>query len=314
MAKPKSKLRRRLPLIGIFVLLIIGLSFFMYPIVSNWYTEYSARVVIREYDETVQKMGYESLNRFAKQAEDYNRYLSGDGSSGSLVSYEKILAVTEAIGYIDVPKIGAYYPIYHGLSDSVLQKGIGHMEGTSMPIGGESTHCVLAGHTGLPTSKLFTDLDTLNIGDIFYIHVLDRVLKYRIDQIQTVLPNESDYVRIEKGKDYVTLVTCTPYGINDHRLLVRGSRVPIETVVKDDADEDEQVELPVYHTEETKVPVRTMLWYFAAAAMGIMVLGILAILLVPVFKNKHRKHANKNREKPPKNIQDTDENSDPTED
>lgn len=311
MAKSKSKFRRRLPLIGIFVLLIIGLSFFMYPIVSNWYTEYSARVVIREYDEAVQKMGYESLERFTKQAEDYNRSLSGNGGGKSVVSYSELLAVTEAIGYIDVPKIGAYYPIYHGLSDDVLQKGIGHMEGTSLPIGGESTHCVLAGHTGLPSSKLFTDLDILTVGDTFYIHVLDKVLKYRIDQIKTVLPNESDDVRIEQGKDYVTLVTCTPYGVNDHRLLVRGARAPIETVEKED---EEQVTLPVYHKEETQIPARTMLWYFSASAMGIMVLGILVILLIPVFKRKKGKKSERKQDTVQDKEQKPDENSESMED
>lgn len=305
MAKPKSKLRRRLPLVGIFVLLIFGLGFFMYPIISNWYTEYSARVVIKEYDETVQKMGYDTIAKFQQQAEEYNRKLSGNGS-GTVVSYNKLLAVTEAIGYIDVPKIGAYYPLYHGLSDDVLQKGIGHMEGTSLPIGGESTHCVLAGHTGLPSSKVFTDLDLLNIGDTFYIHVLDKVLKYRVDQIKTVLPNESDDIAIVKGKDYVTLLTCTPYGVNSHRLLVRGVRVPIETV----QEEDEQVTMPVYHTEEAQVPVRTMLWYFAAAVMGVMVLGILIIMLFPVFK---KKRSNKQLEKT-KIKNNTDENSESTED
>ncbi len=305
MAKPKSKLRKRLPLVGIFVLLIFGLGFFMYPIISNWYTEYSARVVIKEYDETVQKMGYDTIAKFQQQAEEYNRKLSGNGS-GTVVSYNKLLAVTEAIGYIDVPKIGAYYPLYHGLSDDVLQKGIGHMEGTSLPIGGESTHCVLAGHTGLPSSKVFTDLDLLNIGDTFYIHVLDKVLKYRVDQIKTVLPNESDDIAIVKGKDYVTLLTCTPYGVNSHRLLVRGVRVPIETV----QEEDEQVTMPVYHTEETQVPVRTMLWYFAAAVMGVMVLGILIIMLFPVFK---KKRSNKQLEKT-KIKNNTDENSESTED
>lgn len=310
MAKPKSKFRRRLPLIGIFALLIFGLGFFMYPIVSNWYTEYSARVVIREYDEAVQKMGYDSIKRFTEQAENYNRSLSGSETKGTVLSYDKLLAVTEAIGYIDVPKIGAYYPLYHGLSDSVLQKGIGHMEGTSLPIGGESTHCVLAGHTGLPSSKLFTDLDLLSVGDTFYIHVLDKVLKYRVDQIKIVQPNESDDIAIVKGKDYVTLVTCTPYGVNSKRLLVRGERVPMNVVQK----EDEQVTMPVYHTEETQIPVRTMLWYFAAALMGIMVLGVIAIMLFPVFKKKKGKKQKMHQDKIEETNQNTDENSESTED
>ena len=266
--------------------------------------------MIREYDEAVQKMGYDSIKRFTEQAENYNRSLSGSETKGTVLSYDKLLAVTEAIGYIDVPKIGAYYPLYHGLSDSVLQKGIGHMEGTSLPIGGESTHCVLAGHTGLPSSKLFTDLDLLSVGDTFYIHVLDKVLKYRVDQIKIVQPNESDDIAIVKGKDYVTLVTCTPYGVNSKRLLVRGERVPMNVVQK----EDEQVTMPVYHTEETQIPVRTMLWYFAAALMGIMVLGVIAIMLFPVFKKKKGKKQKMHQDKIEETNQNTDENSESTED
>ena len=193
MAK-KSELKRRLPLVGIFLLLIIGICFFMYPIVSNWISEYSAHAVIRHYDDRVQKMGDNAIQKIASQAEEYNKALANnDTEKISVFTYNEMLSVTDAIGYIDIPKIGVYTPVYHGLGDSELQKGIGHMEGTSLPIGGESTHCVLAGHTGLPGSKLFTDIDTLREGDAFYIHVLDRVLKYRVDQIKVVLPNDSEF-------------------------------------------------------------------------------------------------------------------------
>lgn len=283
--KKKSRFVRRLPLIAIFLLLVTGISFFMYPILSNWITENSAHAVIREYDSTVQQMGSDSIDRFIREANDYNRSIAKkEPQKVSKLNYNDMLAVTDAIAYIEIPKIGVYYPIYRGLSDDVLQKGVGHMEGTSLPVGGKDTHCVLAGHTGLPSSKLFTDLDTLTIGDVFYIHVLDRVLKYKIDQIQTVLPYQAESIAIEDGSDLVTLVTCTPYGINDHRLLVRGSRVDGDTVTMEEAPY-----WPVYHKEETTVPTRTIIWYAATTVIAVVVVGILVILLFPVFKKKKRR-------------------------
>ncbi len=308
MKKQKSKLRRRLPLVAIFILLITGLCFFMYPIIGNWYMEYSAQATIKAYDEAVQKMGNDALKQYAEKAREYNEALANnEREKASLLNYDSILAVTDSIGYIDIPVLGVYYPIYHGLSDEVLQKGIGHMEGTSLPIGGESTHSVLAGHTGLPSTKLFTDLDTMQVGDEFYIHVLDQVLCYRVDQIRVVLPAESDFVRIEKGKDYVTLVTCTPYGINDHRLLVRGSRVSFgdhadgqtddsngsdshrSGVNMDSSGSQSEQPLTLYHREPPKVPARTILWYAAAGLVLFVIVGIVVILVFPGLGRKKKK-------------------------
>lgn len=164
-------------------------------------------------------------------AERYNESLKGTKSPlfdpTQVVGYNKILdpAGTGVMGYIDIDKIGVELPIYHGTDSTVLQVGIGHIEGSSLPVGGESTHCVLSGHRGLPSAKLFTDLDELKIGDTFTITVLDRVLIYQVDQIKVVLPEEVADLQIENGKDYCTLVTCTPYGINTHRMLVRGIRI-----------------------------------------------------------------------------------------
>ena len=314
MKKPKSKFRQRLPLIGIFLLLIIGLCFFMYPIIGNWYTEYSALVTIRAYDEAVQQLGNDALKKYVQEAQEYNKALAGsEHKKISTFDYNSILAVTDAIAYIDIPVIGAYYPIYHGLQEDVLQKGIGHMEGTSLPIGGESTHCVLAGHTGLPSTKLFTDLDTLKLGNLFYIHVLDQVLTYSIDQIKIVLPNESDDIRIEQGMDYVTLVTCTPYGVNDHRLLVRGRRVADDTKpMQEEESSSSEVQtsrsrsvnlspehsqsseqtIRVYEREEQKLPARTILWYIAAGVVAFVVIGITIILIVPSSRKKNPKGKN----------------------
>lgn len=288
MAKPTSKFKRRLPLVGIFLLLMTGICFFLYPIVGNWYTEYTAKVTIQRYDEAVQKLGNASLDTFAKQAAEYNDLLAkSERTKVSALNYDSLLAVTDAIGYIEIPIIGVYYPMYHGLSEEVLQKGVGHMEGTSLPIGGKSTHCVLAGHTGLPSSKMFTDLDTLKVGDDFYIHVLNRVLHYRIDQIKVVLPNQSDDIRITEGEDYVTLVTCTPYGVNDHRLLVRGRRI-VYTNAAGEPDEDAVEIVPVYRAVQQQVPARTILWYVATGVVVVVLLGVIAILVFPSSRKRKR--------------------------
>ena len=288
--RKKNKFLRRLPLVGIFLLLVLGVSFFLYPILSNWVTENSAKSAIKAYDEAVQKMGYDAINRFTQQAEEYNRALAqNEVKKVSSLDYDRMLAVTDAIGYIEIPKIGVYYPIYHGLSDSVLQKGIGHMEGSSLPVGGQNTHCVLAGHTGLPSSKLFTDLDTLTQGDLFYIHVLDKVMKYRVDQIRVVLPYQIQEVGIEKDNDYGALVTGTPYGGNDHRLLVRGTRVKESTVRMEEAPN-----WPVYHEEEVVVPVRTVVWYSATSVIVIVIVGVLVILLFPTIHKRRKNKSAKN--------------------
>ncbi len=300
MSKPKSKFMRRLPLVGIFLLMTLGICFFMYPILGNWYTQYTSDNVIRTYNETIQEIGIDSVKKMEKEAEEYNEALSEQKTDRLAVySYKELLNVRDTIGYVEIPKIDVNLPIYHGLDDAVLQKGIGHMEGTSLPVGGASTHSVLAGHTGLPSSKLFTDLDLMETGDYFYIHVLDKVMKYKVDQIKVVLPTEANDIQIEKGKDYVTLLTCTPYGINDHRLLVRGVRVPEDTETPENTNP-----WPSIHKEIVKLPARTILWYAAVAVIGFVILMIIIILIFPSFK-RHRK------KKSAPESESTDENSQP---
>ena len=164
-------------------------------------------------------------------AEQYNEYLREGRASffnpSGVTGYNDTLNITGTgiMGYIDIDKIGVELPVYHGVDDGVLQIGVGHIEGSSLPVGGPGTHCVLSGHRGLPSARLFTDLDKMEVGDRFRITVLDRVLTYEVDQIRTVLPEDVSNLTIDDGKDYCTLVTCTPYGINTHRLLVRGVRV-----------------------------------------------------------------------------------------
>ena len=298
----KKQIKRRLPLVFIFLVLLAGVALFMYPIVSNWYGEYTANTEITSYDTKIQQVGDDVIKKMQKAAEDYNTALADhDSKKISSTDYNSLLAVTESIGYIEIPKINVYLPIYHGMDDDVLQKGVGHMEGTSLPVGGRSTHAVLAGHTGLPSANLFTDLDQLEKGDTFYIHALDKVLAYEVDQIKTVLPYQTEDIQIQEKEDYVTLITCTPYGINSHRLLVRGTRVPYKT-----QDMAHTNPWPVVHKEQPKIPFRTIVWYAALIIIVIVILVILLILFIPVF---HKRKRNKEDELPEEPAADSPEQS-----
>ena len=224
-------MRKHLTSILIAFLLIAGLGILMYPTVSNLINQGYASKAITEYNTIYINTDEDSLRAMADEADEYNRQLAqnftGFYEESSVPGYEEALNIagTGIMGYIDIDKINVELPIYHGVDNGVLQMGVGHIEGSSLPVGGESTHCVLSGHRGLPSAKLFTDLDKMEIGDTFTITVMDRVMTYRVDQIKIVLPNESADLMIVDGRDYCTLVTCTPYGINTHRLLVRGVRI-----------------------------------------------------------------------------------------
>ncbi|MCD7954917.1 MAG: class C sortase [Lachnospiraceae bacterium] len=277
----KHSIRQRLPLLFIFLILAAGVAIMGYPVLSNWLCEYTASVEIASYNSVLEGQDTSELDAMLEAAEEYNAALSGNGNSDSVADYDSLLALTDAIGYIEIPKLGVYLPIYHGVDDEVLQKGIGHMPETSLPVGGESTHAVLSGHTGLPAAKLFTDLDQLEVGDMFYIHVLNRILAYEVDQIKVVLPDETDDIRIVEGEDYVTLLTCTPYGVNSHRLLVRGTRTEYYPEVV-------SVQAQVDTTTKQKVPVEKILWYGAVAAGIVLLLIILLILFAPSGRKKRK--------------------------
>lgn len=228
-------MKKNLSTIVLVVIFFVGLSLLLYPSVSNYWNSFHQSHMIASYVEEVANMDQEKYDRLWQGAEEYNRVLQDTYfhltlSDEEYARYEKILDVTGTgiMGYIDIPKIKCSLPIYHGIDEAVLQIAIGHIAGTSMPVGGTGTHCVLSGHRGLPSAKLFTEIDKLIVGDEFMIRTLDEVLTYEVDQILIVLPEETDALKIEKDKDLCTLVTCTPYGINTHRLLVRGHRV--ETV------------------------------------------------------------------------------------
>lgn len=210
---------------------IVGLSVVLYPSVSNYWNSRNQSKAIATYNDTVESMTQEDYDQLFEAAEEYNRrllelddpYLNFNLIEG----YEDILDVsgTGIMGYITINKIGTELPIYHGTSEGVLQVGVGHVEGTSLPVGGTGTHSVVSAHRGLPSARLFTDLDELEEGDTFEITVLNRTLTYQVEQVQIVLPQEVDKIEVDPKEDYCTLLTCTPYGINSHRLLVTGTRV-----------------------------------------------------------------------------------------
>ena len=218
------------------LMLFAGLSLLLYPTVSNYWNSLHQSRAIAAYVEQVAQTDNETFDQLRGQARAYNRTLVGkayryDMTRQEREEYESLLNVSEngIIGYIEIPDIHCELPIYHGTDANALQVGAGHIEGSSLPVGGESTHCAISGHRGLPSAKLFSDLNKLTVGDRFILRVLDETLTYEVDQIHTVLPGEMDELEIVEGEDYCTLVTCTPYGVNTHRLLVRGHRVENST-------------------------------------------------------------------------------------
>lgn len=214
------------------LLLLAGVSLLLYPSLSDYWNSMHQTRAIASYAETVSQLDTAQYDEMWKTAQDYNRSLAQRETAFALTdeqkaAYESLLDVSGlgVMGYIEIPEIDCSLPIYHGTEESVLQVAVGHLEWSSLPVGGEGTHCVLSGHRGLPSAKLFTNLDKLAVGDTFLLRVLDEVLTYEVDQILIVEPEQVDALGIVPGEDYCTLVTCTPYGINTHRLLVRGHRV-----------------------------------------------------------------------------------------
>ena len=210
---------------------LIGLSLLLYPSVSNWWNSLHASSVIVEYNAAQKELSAEDYEALFAAAEDYNRSISEIDFPlmyyDQVAGYEQVLNLdgSGVMGYIHIPKIKVKLPILHGTSEGVLQKAIGHLQGTSLPTGGAGNHCVLSAHRGLPSARLFTDLDQIKTGDVFSLTVLNRELHYEVDQILTVEPHEVEALYPVEGEDYCTLVTCTPYGVNSHRLLVRGRRI-----------------------------------------------------------------------------------------
>lgn len=254
--------KHRLTIILIAVLLV-GLSLLLYPSFADWWNSFHQTKAIVDYDQAIQEMNKADYTALFEEAEDYNRRIKQ--IEHPLVFHKNVTGYNEAlnilgngvIGYIEIPKINVSLPIYHGTSESVLQVAVGHLEGTTLPIGGEGNHCVLSAHRGLPSAQLFSDLDKMEVGDEFTITVLDRLLTYRVDSIIIVKPHQVEPLYPVEGEDYCTLFTCTPYGVNSHRLLVRGHRV--------DNREEEQV----YHVTTDALQIKPLI--------------IAPILLVPIL-------------------------------
>ena len=231
-AKKKGFFARHLTTILLVAVFMIGIGLIGYPSFSDYWNSFHQSRAIMNYTETVANMDQEKFDALIQEAEEYNAKLARTGinwkmSEEQQKQYDSLLNFdgTGDMGYINIPKINVELPIYHGTSDSVLQTSIGHLEETSLPVGGESTHTVLSGHRGLPSAKLFTDLDKLTEGDTFTLNILNQTLTYEVDQIRIVEPTDLSDLQIVEGQDLCTLVTCTPYGINTHRLLVRGHRI-----------------------------------------------------------------------------------------
>lgn len=228
----KAWMKKNWTMLVLVIVFALGLCLLLYPSVSNYVNSFHSSRVISSYEEQLSKMTPEDYKSYVKDAEDYNTKLAGMGSKWVLSEkeqkeYNQLLNIggVGVMGYIEIEKLNVSLPIYHGTSEEVLQVGVGHLAGSSLPVGGESTHAVLSGHRGLPSAKLFTHLDKLVEGDFFVLHIMNETLTYEVDQILIVEPDDTSALGITEGKDYVTLVTCTPYGINTHRLLVRGHRV-----------------------------------------------------------------------------------------
>ena len=225
-------LKKKLPTILLVLVFLTGVALLLYPTFADWWNSFHQSRAVASYMDSVSELDTAKYDEILAAADAYNRELGETGVIWTLDEeqekvYNDQLSINDSgiMGYIDIPKINVTLPIYHGIEEEVLQVAIGHIAGSSLPVGGKNTHCIVSGHRGLPSARLFTDLDKLVDGDTFTMTVLNRTVTYQVDQIRIVEPTDLSDLQIEEGKDYCTLVTCTPYGINTHRLLVRGHRV-----------------------------------------------------------------------------------------
>ena len=268
----------------LFLFLLVGLSILNYPFLSQWVNRRSESQAVESYEKQIDVLEEEKKRAIKQEAEAYNKELlekqTGVSDGFSVKSkrddrYERILNLSGdgIMGVLRIPKIQVHLPVYHGTSAKVLEEGVGHLYGSSFPTGGEGTHSVFSSHRGLPSKTLFTDLDQMQEGDLFFLDILGEEMAYRVEEILTVEPEETEALEIMPGKDYVTLVTCTPYGINSHRLLVRGERIPWEE-----------------KEEKTKEEIAHGIWQwmkilFVVSAVVILAAGIL-LIVIPFMKKR----------------------------
>lgn len=279
----------------IIFLFLAGASTVIYPMASNLFYEKNQSHVLEEYDETMEQLAQEELDRERQAAQEYNRSLLESEAfltdpfdpefvlDPTVEPYASLLNLEDngIMGYVEIPKISVNLPIYHGTTAQVLEQGIGHLQNTSLPVGGESTHSVLTGHTGLAGKRLFTDLSQLEEGNLFYLHALGETLAYQVEAIYIVEPDQTEHLVVETGRDLVTLVTCHPYGINTHRLLVQGTRIPYEVALAQQVQEDVPQETSVWEKEYYKAILICLAIYIP--------LTVTVVLLV----SRRRKQADK---------------------
>lgn len=274
--KRKATVKDKLITVLLVLVFVIGLSLLLYPTVSNYWNLMHSSRVVANYDSMISALSKADYQEMIDAARAYNQSLLSNPNRFLLTeedtrAYKQLLSVNQSdvMGYVNIPKINVRLPLYHTTDEAVLQVGIGHMEGSSLPIGGESTHAAMSGHTGLPSARLWTDLDQVSIGDKFYIHVAGDLLVYQVDQIKVVEPDDMSLLEIVPGEDHVTLVTCTPYGINSHRLLVRGTRIhPVQVEIQSNARE-----------------MATWIGVMLIAA-PVFLIGLIGLILYWVFKKR----------------------------
>ena len=291
-------MKKKIPGIIFGLMFLIGFGILVYPTVADQWNTYRQSRLISSYEDRIQEMEPEDFTAEWEKARAFNDTLTQNSIYGDVfgeedqeledTDYWQILNVggDGVMGYLSIPKINIKLSIYHGTSDEVLQTGVGHLNGTKLPIGGESTHSVLAAHRGLPSARLFTDIDQMEKGDMFYIHVLDETLAYQVDQIFDMVDKDDhetleEALRIQEGKDQVTLFTCTPYGVNSHRLLVRGTRVLYNG--------EEEIESTPADTMLEAVQNYYMLYLILGLSITLLIILLMRFLMKPKGKNKGRK-------------------------
>ena len=280
-------MRQKLVYLAVSLLFLIGVGLVLYPVVSDWYIGRHQASVVASYDEEAARLSQEQIETELARAHAYNESLLGnvvltdpfdaEGLAEQNTEYDDLLNINgdSVMGSIDIPRVDIYLPIYHTTDAEVLAKGAGHLKNSSLPVGGTGTHAIISGHTALPSAELFNNLSDVEKGDVFYIHVLNETLAYEVDQIKVVLPDNIEDLLIDRNEDYVTLVTCTPYGINSHRLLVRGRRIPYE---------EAEAITPIQQVEEG---FRYKSAYVAAGVVAGAIL--LAVILSAIIKRRKQK-------------------------
>ena len=277
-------MKKVLPVLAVVLIFVLGLGIMLYPTIANYVNARSQTVAIDHYEEAARANAayYEGL---LEQAQAFNREIFENGGLVNLTdeqkaAYETLLNLNGdgVMGYIEIPRLELKLSIGHGTEEDVLQRMVGHIEGSSLPVGGESTHAVLSAHRGLPTAKLFSDLDLMQVGDRFTIHTLNQTLTYQVDQITVILPEEIEALAIEPGGDYVTLMTCTPYAVNTHRLLVRGVRVEEAAPTPEPAQSGKE-----------PLDARRLLQNVVLPALAAVPFGTMLVLLMKVIRGGKRK-------------------------